>query len=135
MGHYAAVTHDVTASSALATTSSATVTTDRPGRYGKQLAAHLGRRVSSSWDDDGGRGEITFAYGRAELTAQEGALLLFVQGSPDAEPDLQGAAGLDRLEDVVGRHLVRFGAKDELVVQWLRSDGSPGSMQQLTEEP
>ena len=58
---------------------------------------------------------------------------LFVQGSLDAEPDLQGTAGLDRLEDVVGRHLVRFGTKDELVVQWQRSDGTSGSRQELTE--
>ena len=118
---------------ATATTSSATVITDRPGRYGKQLAAHLGRRVSSSWDEDTGTGDVTLPFGRAELTTQQGALYLFVQGSPDAEPDLQGTAGLDRLEDVVGRHLVRFGAKDELVVQWQRSDGTPGSRQELTE--
>lgn len=109
------------------------MTTDRPGRYGKQLASHLGRRVSSSWDDDAGTGEVTLPFGRAELTAHEGALHLFVQGSPDADPELQGAAGLNRLEDVVGRHLVRFGTKDELVVQWQRSDGSPGSRQELTE--
>jgi uncharacterized protein len=123
----------VTADSAAVTTSSATVATDRPGRYGKQLASHLGRRVSSTWDDDAGTGEVTLPFGRAELTAQEDALHLFVAGSPDAEPGLQGVAGLDRLEDVVGRHLVRFGTKDELVVQWQRSDGSPGSRQQLTE--
>jgi uncharacterized protein len=123
----------VTTDPAAPTTSSATVTTDRPGRYGKQLASHLGRRVSSSWDDEAGIGEVTLPFGRAELTAQDGALHLFVQGSPDAEPELQGGAGLDRLEDVVGRHLVRFGTKDELVVQWQRSDGTPGSRQELTE--
>lgn len=123
----------MTADSAAAATSSATVPTDRPGRYGKQLASHLGRRVSSSWDDEAGTGEITFPFGHAHLTAGEGELLLFVAGSADAEPDLQGAAGLDRLEDVVGRHLVRFGTKDELVVQWQRSDGTPGTRQELTE--
>jgi uncharacterized protein len=123
----------VTTAPGAATTSSATVTTDRPGRYGKQLASHLGRRVSSTWDDDAGTGEVTLPFGRAELTAQEGALHLFVQGSPDADPELQGVAGLDRLEDVVGRHLVRFGTKDELVVQWRRSDGSDGTRQELTE--
>jgi hypothetical protein len=89
--------------------------------------------VSSSWDDDAGSGEVTLPFGRAELTAKDGALHLFVQGSPDAEPELQGGAGLDRLEDVVGRHLVRFGTKDELVVQWQRSDGTPGSRQELAE--
>jgi hypothetical protein len=127
------VTTDSTESASESVTSSATVATDRPGRYGKQLASHLGRRMVSSWDDGAGTGEITFPFGQAELTAQEGALHLFVAGSPEAEPDLQGSAGLDRLEDVVGRHLVRFGTKDELVVQWQRSDGTPGSRQELTE--
>ncbi len=116
-------------------TSSASVATDRPARYGKQLAAHLGRRMTSSWDEDTGLGEILFPFGRATMTAKDGALLLFVEGNPDAEPDLRGPAGLDRLEDVVGRHLVRFGTKDELVVHWRRSDDSPGTTQQLTEEP
>jgi hypothetical protein len=116
-------------------TSSAAVPTDRPARYGKQLAAHLGRRATSSWDEDTGLGEIVFPFGRATMTAQHDTLVLFVEGSPEAEPDLQGAAGLDRLEDVVGRHLVRFGTKDELVVRWQRSDGTPGTTQQLVEEP
>jgi hypothetical protein len=32
-------------------------------------------------------------------------------------------------EDVVGRHLVRFGERDELQVQWVRSDGAAGTTQ------
>ncbi len=32
-------------------------------------------------------------------------------------------------EDVVGRHLVRFGERDELSVAWTRSDGTTGSTQ------
>ncbi|WP_374935444.1 DUF2218 domain-containing protein [Streptomyces resistomycificus] len=43
--------------------------------------------------------------------------------------------GLDRLEDVVGRHLVRFGAKDELVVEWRRDTGEPGTTQRKAEDP
>ena len=42
----------------------------------------------------------------------------------EAEPEF-----LDRLEEVVGRHLVRFGTKDELVVEWRRDNGEPGSSQ------
>jgi uncharacterized protein len=128
VGQYGAMTSNLA-------TSSATVATGRPARYGKQLAAHLGRRATSSWDEETGLGEIRFPFGQATLTAQGDALLLFVEGSADAEPELQGAAGLDRLEDVVGRHLVRFGTKDELLVRWQRSDGTPGTTQQLSEEP
>ncbi|MFI1645778.1 DUF2218 domain-containing protein [Streptomyces avidinii] len=43
------------------------------------------------------------------MTAQPDALLLTVEG---------GAQHLAALEDVVARHLVRFGAKDELIVHW-----------------
>jgi hypothetical protein len=35
------------------------------------------------------------------------------------------------MEDVVGRHLVRFGTRDELVVRWIRSDGTDGSVQRV----
>ncbi|MFF4651402.1 DUF2218 domain-containing protein [Streptomyces sp. NPDC001380] len=97
--------------------SEARVTTDRPHRYAKQLASHLGRRIEASWDEEAGRGELAFATGTGTLTAEPGALLLAVEGD---------AASLPVLEDVVGRHLVRFGAKDELVVEWHRDTGEPG---------
>jgi hypothetical protein len=35
---------------------------------------------------------------------------------------------------VVGRHLVRFGTRDELVVRWVRADGSPGSEQRRVDD-
>jgi hypothetical protein len=53
------------------------------------------------------------------LTAADGSLDLAIAGGD-----------LDRLEDVVGRHLVRFGARDELVVRWTRADGAQGTVQE-----
>ena len=107
--------------------SEARVVTDRPQRYAKQLAAHLGRKVESSWDEEAGHGVLTFSVGTGTLTAQPGLLLLAVEGE---------AENLDRLEDVVGRHLVRFGVKDELVAEWHRDNGQPGSVQRNeAEEP
>lgn len=98
--------------------SDARVATDRPHRYAKQLASHLGRRIDAHWDEEAGRGTLAFgAGGTGTLTAEPGALLLTVDGP---------AAEIERLEDVVGRHLVRFGAKDELVVEWRREGGEPG---------
>lgn len=106
-------------------TSSATVPTDRPARYGKQLVAHLGRRSGGEWSEADAAGWIALGDHRAEVTASEGALLLHIHAP---------AAELDRIEDVVGRHLVRFGTRDELVVRWLRADGTPGTEQRVTEE-
>ncbi|MBC3842439.1 DUF2218 domain-containing protein [Streptacidiphilus sp. 4-A2] len=100
--------------------SEARVATDRPHRYAKQLAAHLGRKAESSWDEEAGRGALTFGAGTATLVAEPGLLLLTVEGE---------AENLDRLEDVVGRHLVRFGTKDELVAEWHRDNGLPGTVQ------
>ncbi|MER6420077.1 DUF2218 domain-containing protein [Streptomyces sp. NPDC001137] len=106
--------------------SEARVTTDRPHRYAKQLASHLGRRSQTSWDEETGEGKLVFQNGTGSLTATEGALLLSVE--TDAEH-------LDLLEDVVGRHLVRFGTKDELVVEWHRDTGAPGTTQRKPEDP
>ncbi|GAB4013891.1 DUF2218 domain-containing protein [Nocardioides ultimimeridianus] len=85
--------------------------TDRAARYGKQLASHLGRKHGSTWSEDEERGTITFGEGGAELVATPEGLEIVVTG-----PDL------DTLEDVVGRHLVRFGEKDELTIAWTRED-------------
>ena len=106
-------------------TSSATVATDRPQRYGKQLVSHMSRKATGTWNDEAGSGVIEFATGRADLSCGDGALLLHVQ-SQDGD--------LERLEQVVGRHLVRFGTRDELVVSWTRSDGSAGSEQRQQAE-
>lgn len=105
--------------------SEARVATDRPGRYAKQLASHLGRKVTAHWDAEAGRGELTFGAGTATLLAEPDALLLTVEGE---------AQSLPQLEDVVGRHLVRFGGKDELVVEWQRDNGEPGLVHRNTGE-
>ncbi|RJQ76013.1 DUF2218 domain-containing protein [Pseudonocardiaceae bacterium YIM PH 21723] len=99
------------------TRSQARVDTDRPSRYAKQLVSHLGRRVEGEWSEESGTGRLSFPDGTATLTAQPDALLLDVDGDADH---------IERLEDVVGRHLVRFGAKDELVVEWQRDTGEAG---------
>ncbi|MFF7330067.1 DUF2218 domain-containing protein [Streptomyces sp. NPDC008150] len=107
------------------TRTEARVATDRPHRYAKQLASHLGRRSTTTWDEEGGVGTIVFQNGTGSLTAAEGALLLTVETDPE---------NLDLLEGVVGRHLVRFGTKDELVVTWHRENGEPGTTQRRDEE-
>ncbi|MEU6357142.1 DUF2218 domain-containing protein [Streptomyces sp. NPDC047072] len=101
--------------------SEARVTTDRPQRYAKQLASHLGRRSETSWDEESGTGSLLFQNGgKGTLTATEGALLLTLEAE---------AEHLDLLEGVIGSHLVRFGTKDELVVEWQRASGEPGTTQ------
>ncbi len=106
-------------------TSTARVTTGRPGRYAKQLVSHMSRRAQGTYDEAGASGTVTFADAELTLTAATDALLLSLSADSDHLP---------RMEDVVGRHLVRFGTRDELVVEWVRSDGTAGSVQRNTDD-
>jgi hypothetical protein len=100
--------------------STASMATDRPQRYGKQLVSHLTRRCTGSWNESTASGFIDFDRGHADLRTTPHSLdLLLTCASED----------LDRLEDVLGRHLVRFGAKDELAIRWTRTDGTTGTQQ------
>ena len=100
--------------------SEAVVATDRPERYGKQLVAHLSRRNGGEWSEADQEGWIQFGSGRAELRCGPDGLRLSVEAEP---------TDLPVLEDVVGRHLVRFGSRDELNVRWARSTGEVGTEQ------
>ena len=105
--------------------STARVTTDRPARYGKQLAGHMGRKITTAWDEDTEAGSLTFD--------REGAVTGVVAIScHDCVLQLDLAADneyLERLEQVTGIHLARFGAKEGLAVSWTRQDGTPGTTQ------
>jgi hypothetical protein len=91
----------------------AAVDTDTPARYAKQLLSHLGRKATvESVDDAPEGGRLVFAYGSATMRPADGQL--FVEAlAPDEE-------GLAHVEDVVARHLERFGARTGLQVRWQR---------------
>ena len=105
--------------------STARVSTDRPSRYGKQLASHMGRKITSSWDETAQTGSLTFdregaATGVVRLSCHDGVLQLDLAAEDEH---------LERLEQVTGIHLARFGAKEGIVVSWIRQDGTPGTTQ------
>lgn len=88
--------------------STARVVTEASARYAKQLASHLGRRVEAEAVGDGWL--LRIGGGTCELRPEADALVLSAS-APDVET-------LATVEDVVGRHLVRFGARAGLVVEW-----------------
>jgi hypothetical protein len=93
----------------MSVTSTARVVTDRGERYRKQLASHFGNRIEVSQTPAGT--VLTWGFGgTTTLTVQPDALVM-VAAADDAET-------LDRVKDVTGRHLERFGEKDGLVVTW-----------------
>lgn len=106
--------------------SSATVPTSRPARYGKQLTEHLGHKRPAVWNAVDRTGTVTFDNGEVTLTSTPDALELVIYTEDTSSDDV---AELERMEHVVGVHLVRFGVRDALVVRWIRSDGSAGTEQ------
>ncbi|MFL6073647.1 MAG: DUF2218 domain-containing protein [Mycobacteriales bacterium] len=89
--------------------SSATVTTDRAARYIKQLVSHLGHRASTELADDG-TGTVTVGNGHCTMTPTEHSLNL--AATADDEETLA------RIQDVVGRHLIRFAPQEAVEVTW-----------------
>lgn len=92
-------------------TSIAAVPTDAAQRYAKQLLAHLGRKntvepVEGAPD----AGRLVFAYGLGTVRPEADRLVLEASASDDES--------LARVQDVLGRHLERFGARRELIVHW-----------------
>lgn len=87
----------------------ARVPTAQPGRYIKQLVSHLAHRLATELLPDG-QGLIRLDVGDCRLTPAPDALVLTATAD-DVD-------GLHRVQDVVGRHLERFGARDGLQVTW-----------------
>ncbi len=100
-------------------TSVAVVTTDAPARYAKQLLSHVGRKATvEQVDDEQDGGRLVFSYGTGTLRTREGRLVM--------EAAAADAESLAHVEDVLGRHLERFGARHRLTVTWERGAGHDG---------
>jgi hypothetical protein len=92
------------------------VPTDAAVRYAKQLLAHLGRKNTVELlDGEPDAGRLVFAYGTGTVRPATDRLVLDAT-APDAE-------GLAHVEDVLARHLERFGARRELIVRWQPEPG------------
>lgn len=90
-------------------TSVAHLPTERPERYVKQMVSHLAhRRTTRMRSPDAGTVEFPAAV--CELDSAPGMLVITVQAD-DTE-------ALRRAQDVIGRHLERFAAREDLRVHW-----------------
>ena len=91
--------------------SRADVPTDAPERYAKQLVSHLGRKTE--WTTEGPVSTATIAGGTGVVEVGDGVLTLLAEASDTVT--------LDRVQDVLGRHLERFGQRNELTVVWTQT--------------
>jgi hypothetical protein len=87
----------------------ARVSTDSPARYAKQLVSHLGRKTGAVELPDGAF-ELRLSAGVGVVRVEGGLLIMEATGADDD--------ALASVEDVLARHLVRFGARQELQVTW-----------------
>jgi hypothetical protein len=110
-------------------TAEAQVDTERANRYLAQLCRHFSNlrrhesrrhadeaqarpdvQVHVEWSET--QGTVTFDWGRCTMQADPDALKL--RAEADDEDNLQ------RVQDLVGEHVERFGARDQLKVSWKR---------------
>ena len=92
--------------------SRAEVGTDKPARYAKQLASHLGRRCTIAEEDSGTRITLPADRGSGSCLLRSGSGVLVLEAEAENEEVLQAVS------DVVGGHLERFGHRDGLAVSW-----------------
>ena len=91
----------------------AEVATPTPDRYIRQLVSHLSHKATTELKSDE-TGVIAVHDGQCQLTGADELLVL--------EATADSSEGLAHIQDVVGRHLERFGARAALRVEW-KPDG------------
>jgi hypothetical protein len=103
-------------------TATASVATPTPDRYAKQLAAHLGRRLEVREEADGLRLVFGTGDGTGDDSTDGASIGDCLLRSQDTALELSASAvdpaALERITQVVGSHLERFGQRNELVVVW-----------------
>jgi len=90
----------------------ASVAIATPARYMARLCNHFAHRVTVHREAD--RSMIEFPNALCSLQANGEHLEMRIEA--------RNAADLDRLEEVVGRHLKQVASTETFEVQWVRSD-------------
>ncbi len=93
----------------------ATVTTESSGRYLAQLVKHFAHKLPTTLAADNSTGRIDFGMGPCDLAIRDGALHMRVEGATPED--------LNRLQDVVARHLLRFAFREPPVIAWVQARG------------
>ena len=91
----------------------AIIATPNARKYLAQLCKHFQHKLPAKWTDEAGG--ISFPQGDCRLKAGDD-LLTITLATPDP-------AELERLQDVVARHLVRFAFREELKIAWEPATG------------
>ena len=94
----------------------AIVSTQLASKYLQQLCKHFSHKVTVDFNSEVAR--VDFPFGLCFMVADSDRLAFYMQS---AKPE-----GLMRAKAVVDDHLMRFGFREELVIEW--NDGLPTEM-------
>lgn len=86
----------------------ADIRTEHASRYLQQLCKHFQHKRPVTFDPHSGL--IDFPVGECRLAAEGETLTLRLKAGSDED--------MERLKDVVARHLVRFAFREEMQIDW-----------------
>lgn len=92
----------------------AIVKTELGALYLKKLCRHFARKVPATMTESQGR--IEFPFGPNRINVDDKQMHLQIEVNDPAE--------IDRAEQVVTEHLIRMAHKENLSVQWVRTNAS-----------
>ncbi|WP_298281364.1 DUF2218 domain-containing protein [Acidocella sp.] len=87
----------------------AVIKTGHARRYLGQFVKHFAHKLETARAETNDHGEVNFPIGQCRLNADDTSLSLTLAAPP---------AEMPKLQDVVARHLVRFGFREELAISW-----------------
>ena len=90
--------------------SQAQVETRNASRYLVQLCKHFAHKISVEYDTRKGRAE--FPFGLCLMEAEDDRLILHCEGADEA--------ALNRVQDVLQRHLEGFAFRENPTIEWKR---------------
>ncbi|MFM2321133.1 MAG: hypothetical protein RL612_280 [Actinomycetota bacterium] len=90
--------------------SSAKLVIDRPERYAKQLASHIGHKAESVSETDGIT-TITFGFGGTGTIAVDSESVLLTGDAGNQED-------LEKIQNILGKHLLKFAKLEDQQLDW-----------------
>lgn len=91
-------------------TAQSSVNSDKAVAYLKKFCRHFAHKLPTEFDDDSGY--VDFPFGDCRLISQNNQLTFSVEA--ESEETLQ------KLEDVVARHMERFAFREGITLTWVR---------------
>jgi len=88
----------------------AIIPTENAKRYLGQFVNHFAHKLPFVRHENNERGEVEFPLGLCTLNADETRLSIIVNAGTADE--------MDKLKEVVDRHLIRFAFREDLAINW-----------------